>query len=149
MKTLLALAAAVSASASGALACDIGRFPDAPERLKPEVIALGRVDKVTVTRDAPAVPETYTATADIVIDRVALGALAEKSWRLTYPTNSPNDFLGCVFANEGPQLNEGQGVALYFRTVSGKLTAINWFDETIAARLDPRLDPNLRKTEAQ
>lgn len=147
MKARLALAAlaAATAAASGAFACDIGRFPENPAGRTPAVIALGRVEKQTLTQDPPGPsaggsrrpdPPKYTAHADIVIDRVPLGVLTEKSWRLDYPATTPDDW--CVFADDGPQLKEGQRVALYFRLVDGKPAAPVWFHEDTALSMDPR-----------
>lgn len=143
MKALLALTALTALAAPcSAAACDIGRFPDNPAKAPADVIAIGRVDKQTITTDDPEKlatvpdPHKYTAHAEIIIERVPLGVLAEKSWRLDYPAATPDDW--CVFANDGPQLQEGQRVALYFKIIDGKLRSPRWFWEDVA-RADPRV----------
>lgn len=142
MRPFLAAYLAVAAFASGAAACDIGRFPDMPEQLMPDVIAFGTVDKLTLTQNDPATANRlakYTASAEIVIERTPLGDTAEKSWRLSYPTDqSSGDFYVCEVA-DGPNLYEGDRVALYFKVVDGKLKLIDWFIKDIAVKLDPRL----------
>jgi hypothetical protein len=141
MRLFVAAYLAAAAFASGSAACDIGRFPDAPERLKPDVIAFGRVDKLTITHNDPKTADRLgenTASAEIVIERTPLGETEEKSWRLDYPTYQTADFYACEIA-EGPNLHEGNQVALYFKLVDGKLKLIDWFNKDIAVKLDPRL----------
>lgn len=142
MRLLVAAYLAAAAFASGAAACDIGRFPDMPQLAKPDIIAFGRVDKLTLKENDPVTADRlakYTASAEIAIERTPLGETTERSWRLDYPSyQSAGDFYVCEIA-DGPNLDEGDQVALYFKVVDGKLKLIDWFMKDIAVKLDPRL----------
>jgi hypothetical protein len=145
MRGLTALAASTILSlvlAAKASACDVGAFPDS---FHGAVVAIGHVDKVTETpgplrtyRNQAGVeisiPSSGKASAEISIERVPVGQFPDKSYRLDYPT--PAGF--CVYS-EGPPLNKGDRVALYFGGVSGQLRIVDWFLVEDAVRSDPRL----------
>ena len=134
MRPLIALAAlAALGSASAAMACDVGPFPDRPADMPADAIGVGRAVKVTQAFDAKGKAQ---GSAEVAIERVATGEFTQKTWRLDYPVATPEDY--CVYGT-GPELRLGQTVAVYFRRVAGELVVADWFFADEAARADPRL----------
>lgn len=135
MKALILMAVLLAgpAQARGISTCDTGPFPDMPASIPADVIAVGRVEKVTETLDAKGLGK---GSAEVAIQRVAVGDLAVKTHRLDYPVATDAD--PCVFGT-GPELRLGQSVALYFMRVSGELKVVDWFFADQAVLADPRL----------
>jgi hypothetical protein len=134
MRTFASLAAslAIAAPAAPALACDVGSFPDMPGEPSADVIAIGRVGAVTQSWGAASVG---TASAEITIERVVAGDDPGPAYRLQWTVSRPGD---CWYA-EGPNLRQGDRVALYLVRAGGQLRAADWFMEKDAERLDPRI----------